>query len=469
VFSKSKTKNRTVWKELALAIKGSDRDYTNERLSHAIFLLAVPMVLEMMMESLFAVVDIFFVSRLGSDAVATVGLTESMMTVIYAIAFGLSTGTTAIISRRTGEKNKEGASLAAGQAIIAGVFISLLLVIPGLFYSKNLLGLMGASNKIINENYMFTAIMISTNVVILLLFIINAAFRSCGDAAIAMRVLWYANILNMILDPCLIFGLGPIPALGIKGAAIATSVGRGMAVFYQIYLIFSGKRGLKILWTHLKLNWILLWHLLKLSVGGVLQNIIITTSWIFMVRTLSVFGSEIIAGYTIAIRIVVFTLLPSWGLSNAASTLVGQNLGAGKPERASKTIWITSIANMIVLGILGFFLIAFPDVFIKVFTLEPTIIKFGSVCLRIVSYGFIFYGLGMVMTQSINGAGDTFIPILINLFGYWLIEIPVAYFLALHTGLHEKGVYIAIVVAESMVAIAGFIYIQWGRWKDKKV
>lgn len=460
---------KKILNEIFIAIKGSEQDYTNVGLSRSIFLLAVPMVLEMMMESLFAVVDIFFVSRLGSNAVATVGLTESMMTIIYSIAFGLSTGTTAIISRRIGEKNKEGASQAAGQAIIAGIFISVFLAIPGLFFSKELLHLMGASNKLVAENYQFTAIMMSGNIVILMLFIINAAFRSAGDAAIAMRVLWYANILNMILDPCLIFGLGPFPQLGIKGAAIATTTGRGLAVIYQLYLIFSGKRGLKILWSHLKINWVVLIQIIKLSLGGILQNMIVTTSWVFMVRTLSVFGSEIIAGYTIAIRVVVFALLPSWGLSNAASTLVGQNLGADKPERAEKAIRITSIANMIVLGIFSFFLIVFPQVFIRVFTTEQRVIELGAVCLRMVSAGFIFYGLGMVMTQSINGAGDTYTPTFINIFCFWLIEIPLAYILALHTGLHEKGVYIAIVLAESMVAIIGLMVIKQGKWKTKKV
>ncbi len=458
-----------IWDQITLAIKGSDQDYTKITLSRSIFLLAVPMVLEMMMESLFAVVDIFFVSRLGSDAVATVGLTESMMTVIYSIAFGLSTGATAIISRRIGEQNKEGASIAAGQAIIAGIFVALLLAIPGIFFAKNLLELMGASDKIVTLNYQFTVIMIGSNVVIFMLFIINSVFRSAGDAAIAMRVLWYANILNMILDPCLIFGLGPFPELGIKGAAIATSTGRGLAVLYQLYLIFSGKRRIRIFWSNLKINWVILRHIMQLSVGGILQNMIITSSWIFMIRTLSVFGSEIIAGYTIAIRVIVFTLLPSWGLSNAASTLVGQNLGAGKPERASKAIWITSLVNMIILGIFGLFLMIFPDTFLKVFTNDQNIINLGSKCLRIVSYGYVFYGLGMVMTQSINGAGDTYTPILINLLCFWLIEIPVAYLLALHTGLHENGVYIAIVIAESMVAISGFTVIKWGNWKLKKV
>jgi putative MATE family efflux protein len=451
------------------AIKGSEEDYTEVGLGRAIFLLSVPMVLEMAMESLFAIVDIFFVSRLGSNATATVGLTESMMTMVYAIGFGLSAGTTAIISRRIGEKNKEGASLAASQAIFVGIFISIFLAIPGIFFSQDLLSLMGASEKLITDNHMFTAIMLSGNVVILLLFIINAAFRSSGDAAIAMRVLWYANILNMILDPCLIFGLGPFPELGIKGAAVATTTGRGMAVIYQLYLLFSGKRVIKLIWSQIGLSWKILRKILRLSLGGTLQNLIATTSWVVMVRIISSFGSEAVAGYTIAIRIIVFSLLPSWGLSNAASTLVGQNLGAGKPARAERAVWITGIVNMIVMGIAGFFLIVFPQVFIKIFTNDTSVMIKGIMCLRTVSFGFVFYGLGMVMVQCINGAGDTYTPTCINLFCFWMLEIPIAYFLAIHSHMGENGVYTAIVIAESMIAIVGFVIVKRGKWKMKKV
>jgi len=467
----NQTKLQKFIKDIISAIKGSEQDYTKIGLGRSIFLLAVPMVLEMMMESLFAVVDIFFVSRLGSDAIATVGLTESMMTVVYSIGFGLSAGTTAIVSRRIGEKNKEGASIAALQAILSGIFISLFLAIPGLFFSENILRLMGASEKLISGNHMFTAIMFSGNVFILLLFIINAAFRSAGDAAIAMRVLWYANIMNMVLDPCLIFGLGPFPKLGIEGTAIATTIGRGLAVMYQLYLIFSGKRGIQLLWSHIKIKRKVLLQLIELSLGGTLQNLIATTSWVVMVRTLSVFGSDVVAGYTIAIRIIIFSLMPSWGLSNASSTLVGQNLGAGKPERAERAIWITSAINMIVMGLAGFFLVMYPDVFIKIFAnaKDLEVIAKGVTCLKIVSYGFIFYGLGMVIVQSLNGAGDTYTPTFINLCCFWLLEIPLAYMLAIHTDLAEKGVYVAIVIAESTMAVVGFLILRMGKWKMKKV
>jgi putative MATE family efflux protein len=454
---------------LSEALKGSERDYTNVGLGRSIFLLAVPMVLEMLMESLFAIVDIFFVSRLGSDAVATVGLTESMMTIIYAIGFGLSAGATAIISRRIGEKNYESASKAAVQAIITGIFVSLLLAIPGLFFSKDLLRLMGASEQLINKNHMFTTILLSGNIVILLLFIINAAFRSAGDAAIAMRVLWYANLLNMILDPCLIFGLGPFPELGIKGAAIATTTGRGLAVGYQLYLMFSGKRMIKLVWAHITLNLGILGSIIRLSIGGTLQNLIATTSWVFMVRILSHFGNDVVAGYTIAIRILIFSLLPSWGLSNAASTLVGQNLGAGKPIRAERVVRITSIVNMIVMGVAGFCLIVFANTYIGLFTTDTKVMAKGTECLRLISYGCVFYGLGMVMTQCLNGAGETYTPTYINLFCFWMLEIPLSYFLAIDYGLAENGVYIAILTAETMLSLIGFFVVRKGNWKIKKV
>ena len=462
-------KLKAVWEAITISIKGGEQDFTNMRLGKSIFILAVPMVLEMVMESLFAIVDIFFVSRLGSQAIATVGLTESMITIVYSIGFGLSAGTSAIISRRTGEKDSNGASEAAVQAIIAGISVSLLISIAGIFYSKTLLHLMGASQDLIDKNYMFTSILISGNGVIILLFIINAAFRSAGDAAIAMRVLWYANILNLILDPCLIFGLGPFPELGIKGAAIATTTGRGLAVVYQFYLLFSGKRALKLTFAKVYLKFKVLKQLIVLSLGGTMQNLIATTSWVFMVRTISVFGSDVVAGYTIGLRIVVFSLLPSWGLSNAASVLVGQNLGAGKPDRAERAAKITSIANIFVMGIAGLVLALFPQQFIQIFTNEQTVILKGVEALRIISYGFLFYGLGMVMVQSLNGAGDTYTPTYINIFCFWMVEVPLAYFLAIYSGIGENGVYYSIVVAETMLALIGLVIFKMGKWKLKKV
>jgi putative MATE family efflux protein len=451
------------------ALAGGDQDYTSLKLGTAIFLLAVPMVLEMIMESIFAIVDIFFVSMLGSDAIAAVGLTESMMTIVYALAVGFSAGTTALVSRRIGEKNPAAAAKAAGQSIAAGISVSLLLAIPGIFYSYDLLRLMGASHELANLNHGYTKIMFAGNFVITLLFIINAAFRSAGDAALSMRVLLIANGINIILDPVLIFGFGPIPALGIEGAAIATNIGRGLAVAFQFYVLFRGKMRIKLMIGHLIPEPEIMITLVKLSIGGILQNLIATASWVVMVRIIAVFGSAAVAGYTIGIRIIIFSLLPSWGLSNAASTLVGQNLGAGQPDRAQKAAWITGFSNMTLLGLISIVFIAFPGFFVRMFISDAEVIKAGITCLQIVSSGFLFYAFGMVMTQSLNGAGDTYTPTLLNFICFWLIEMPLAYFLALKAGFGTNGVYYAIVIAESILTLLGIYVFSRGWWKLKKV
>ncbi len=451
------------------ALAGGDQDYTSLRLGKAIFLLAIPMVLEMIMESIFAIVDIFFVSRLGSDAIAAVGLTESMMTIVYAIAVGFSTGTTALVSRRIGEKHPEAAAKAAGQSIVAGMTVSLLLAIPGIFYSYELLRLMGASHELASQNHGYTLIMFAGNFVITMLFIINAAFRSAGDAALSMRVLLIANGINIILDPILIFGFGPIPALGIEGAAIATNIGRGLAVFFQFYVLFRGRMRIKLRLVHLIPDLKLMVVLVRLSIGGILQNMIATASWIVMVRIIAVFGSAAVAGYTIGIRIIIFSLLPSWGLSIAAATLVGQNLGAGQPDRAQRAAWITGFSNMTLLGLISVVFIAFPGFFVRMFISDTEVIKAGIPCLQIVSSGFLFYAFGMVMTQSLNGAGDTYTPTLLNFICFWLIEIPLAYFLAITVGLETNGVYYAIVIAESILTLLGIYVFSKGKWKLKKV
>jgi len=463
------TRTGKLWLDLREAIAGTEQDFTTGKLGRAIFLLSVPMALEMMMESVFAIVDIFFVSKLGSEAIATVGITESMVTIVYALAVGLSTATSSLVSRRIGEKNQEGASAAAVQAILAGTFISVAIAIPGIIFSKSLLRLMGASEIIVNEMWGFTAIMIGSNTVIMLLFIINAIFRSAGDAAISMRVLWMANLINIVLDPVLIFGFGSIPALGIQGAAIATATGRGLAVLYQIYLLVAGRRRVVIRARHLRLEPQVMMTLLKLSLGGIGQHIIATSSWIGLVRIISVFGSTVVAGYTIALRIMVFALLPSWGLSNAASTLVGQNLGAGQPGRAERSVWVTGWVNMIFLGLVGLLLIVFSEFFVRLFINDPAVITAGSNCLRIISVGFIAYGFGMVLVNALNGAGDTFTPTVINVFCYWLLEIPLAWFLALHSGLNETGVFISIVIAETIMTLTAFWLFRKGNWKLKKV
>jgi len=463
------SKLRSIWKDILEAIGGTDQDFTNGKLSRAIFLLSVPMVLEMLMESVFAVVDIFFVSKLGANAVATVGITESLMTIIYAIGMGLAVGTTALVSRRIGEKNNEGASAAAFQAIISGLFLSLIIAIPGAIFAPRLLTLMGAEEELVRDGYMYTSIMLGGNGIIMLLFIINAVFRSAGDAAISMRVLWIANLINIVLDPCLIFGLGPFPELGIKGAAIATNTGRGLAVVYQFYLLFRGKRRVQLFLRHLQIQLNVLAKLIRISLGGIGQSLIATTSWIGLVRIVAEFGSEVLAGYTIAIRIIIFSILPSWGLSNATATLVGQNLGAGKPDRAQRSVWYTGKANMIFLGLVAIVFIAAPSFFIQLFISDPDVIKSGAICLRIISYGYVLYALAMVLIQAFNGAGDTGTPTLINLFCFWLFEIPLAYVLAIKLGFEEQGVYYSIIIAESIMAITALILFRRGKWKLRKV
>jgi putative MATE family efflux protein len=354
-------------------------------------LLSIPAVLEMVMESVFVIVDIYFVSKLGANAVATVGITESMVAIIYAIAIGLGTATTSMVSRRIGEKNPDAASVAAFQAILTGLVVSVIIGIPGALFSKRLLGLMGASKPIIENMSGYTMVMLGGNVVIMMLFIINAIFRSAGNAAVAMKVLWIGNIINIILDPCLIFGLGPFPHLGVTGAAVATNIGRGTAVLAQFYLLFYGKKRIRLSIKHLVVNFRIMLKLLKLSFGSIGQNLIGTTSWIALVRITSIFGSEVVAGYTIAMRIIGFTILPSWGISNASSTLVGQNLGAKKPDRAERAVWGTGWVNMILLGVIGMILVLFPEPFVHLFIDNENVIKSGVLGLRITSIGFIAY------------------------------------------------------------------------------
>lgn len=460
---------KNLWQDVREAIAGTERDFTETSLGKAIFILAVPMVLEMIMESVFAVVDIFFVSKLGADAVATVGITESVMTVVYAIGIGLAMATTALVSRRIGEKKKKEAGVVAFQAILVGSLISLLIAVPGVLFAKSFLKLMGATESMAENGYMFPAIMFGGNIVIMLLFIINAVFRSSGDAAISMRVMWMANIINIILDPLLIFGYGPFPELGLKGAAVATTTGRGLAVIYQFYLLSSGKYRIQLFMENLKLKIKVMIKLLKISGGGIMQNLIATSSWILLVRIIAVSGPDAIAGYTIAIRIIIFLLLPAWGLSNAAATLVGQNLGAKKPERAEKSVWITGYINMIFMGIMGALLAIFPEFWIKLFIADIAVVDNGTNALRIISFGFICYALGMVLMQGFNGSGDTITPTKINFISFWLLEIPLAYFLAIVLNYGLIGASISIVCAESFLAITALYLFKKGKWKLRKV
>jgi putative MATE family efflux protein len=460
---------KSLLKNIKEAISGTSQDFTEGKLSRAILLLSIPAVLEMVMESIFVIVDIFFVSKLGADAVAAVGLTETMITIVYAISIGLATATTSMVSRRIGEKNPDKAARTAVQAILTGLIVSLFIAVPGAIYSKELLGLMGASSSVIDEMSGYTTIMLGGNSIIMILFIINAIFRSAGDAAVAMKVLWIGNILNIILDPCFIFGLGPFPELGVTGAAVATTIGRGTAVLLQLYLLVFGKKRIQISKKHLGINFNIIGGLLRISAGTIGQNLIGTTSWIALVRIISIFGSEVVAGYTIAIRIISFVLLPSWGLSNAASTLVGQNLGAKKPLRAERAVMVTGWVNMILLGLIGVVLVLFPSPFIKFFIDDPKVVSTGIDGLRIISIGFIAYGFGMVLVNAFNGAGDSMTPLKINVFAFWLVEIPLAYFLAVNLVMNETGVFISIVVAETLMTIIAWFVFRRGKWKLKEV
>jgi putative MATE family efflux protein len=468
----SRTFFRDFFRDIRESLSGSERDFTKIPLSKAIMLLSIPMVLEMIMESVFALVDIFFVSRLGAEAVATVGITESLMTIIYAVGIGLSVGTTALVARRIGEKRPEEASVAAVQAIITGIVVSLGFSLVGIFFAKDLLRLMGASEETVQMGYMYPAIMLGGNMVIMLLFIINAVFRSSGDAALSMRVLWFANILNIILDPMLIFGIGPFPELGVKGAAVATNIGRGVAVLYQLYLLGKGSHRVKIKARQIVLRVKEMIQLIKLSLGAIGQYIIATSSWVVLVWVVTSLGEEVVAGYTIAIRILLFALLPAWGLSNAAATLVGQNLGANKPDRAERSAWVVGIANMIFLGLVSIIFIAIPDAFIGFFidsVEDPVVMQSGVTCLRVVSFGFFVYALGQVMVNAINGAGDTATPIWINFIAFWLLEIPLAFLFTKVMGLHIQGVCYSILIADTALTLIALAVFRRGKWKLKKV
>jgi len=457
------------WKSIGEALRGSHQDYTAGNLNRAIILLAIPMVLEMVLESLFAVVDVFWVGRLGADAVATIGLTESLLMLVFAIGLGLSLSTTAMVARRIGEKDPKAAAVAGVQAIALGITVSLLVGIPCFIFAPNLLHLMGASPQIVQTGSGYARIALGGCGAIVLLFLNNAIFRGAGDAAIAMRLLWVSNIINLILDPCLIFGVGPFHKFGVTGAALATFTGRSIGVLYQFYRLLRGSERIRILREQIRLDFAVLFRLVRVSLTGILQFAIAHTSWIGLVRIVSVFGSAALAGYTIAIRILIFVILPSWGLSNAAATLVGQNLGAKQPERAEKSVWRTGLYNMIFLGVVGVFFITFAEPVIRLFTNDPAVIPLAVSALRIFSYGNIGYAYAMVMLQAFNGAGDTITPTIVNFFAFWMLEIPLAYFLALHTRMQAHGVYWSVVVAEAAMAAISIILFKRGYWKRQKI
>jgi len=460
---------RSLRHDLADALRGTQMDYTQGSIGRAVFLLAVPMMLEMAMESTFAVVDIYFVSSLGPSAVATVGLTESVLTLVYAVAIGLSMGTTALVARRIGEKNPGEAADAAVQAILVALAAAIPFTIAGAFFAKDILALMGADDWSITHGAGYTSWMLCANGVIILIFVINAIFRGAGDAAMAMRILWVANGVNVVLDPIFIFGWGPVPALGVQGAAVATSIGRGIGVLMQLYVLFRGAKHIRVLVSQVRVHAEVMGKLVRTSLGGIGQFIIATSSWIGLVRIVSVFGSEALAGYTIAVRIFIFTLMPSWGFSNAAATLVGQNLGAGQPERAERSVWITGIANMLFLATVSLLYIFANKQLIRVFTSDPGVVLAGAECLRIVAYGYIAYAWGMVMPQAFNGAGDTLTPTKINFFCFWLLEIPLAYLLAIQVDARQTGVYWSIVIAEATASVVAILLFRQGKWKQMKV
>lgn len=459
----------SLWEEIKDALRGSHQDYTTGSLNRAILLLAVPMVLEMVLESLFAIVDVFWVGHLGADAVATVGLTESLLALVFAVGMGLSLSTTAMVARRIGEKDPEDAAISAVQAIILGLIFSLLMGIPSLIFAPRLLAMMGASPSIVATGSGYARIALGGCGAILLLFLNNAIFRGAGDAAIAMRLLWVSNILNLILDPLLIFGIGPFPRLGVTGAAAATFTGRSIGVLYQFYRLLKGTERIHVLARHIRINLQVLWRLLRVSLTGMLQFTISNASWIGLVRIVSFFGSAAVAGYTVAIRIFIFFILPSWGLSNAAATLVGQNLGARQPDRAEKAVWRTGFYNMLFLGSIGIFFIVFATPFVKLFTNDPAVVPLAATALRILSSGNILYAYGMVMLQAFNGAGDTVTPTIVNFFGFWVLELPVAWGLATRTSLQARGAYLSILIAEFAIVAASIVLFRRGRWKTQKI
>lgn len=460
---------RELWRDLVEAIRGSEMDYTQGSIGRAILLLSIPMMLEMVMEAVFAVVDVYFVSSLGASAIATVGLTESVMTLVYAVGIGLSMGTTALVSRRIGEKNPREAADAAVQAIVVASAAAVPFALTGMFFAKDLLAVMGADAWSIEKGYRYTAWMLGGNAVVMLIFVINAIFRGAGDAAIAMRVLWLANGVNIVLDPVLIFGWGPFPEMGIEGAAVATNIGRGLGVLAQLWVLFRGAKHIRVMASQVRVHVRVMGQLVRTSLGGIGQLIIATSSWIGLVRIVSEFGSEALAGYTIAVRIFVFTLLPSWGLSNAAATLVGQNLGAKQPDRAERSVWLTGWVNMAFLATVSLAYIFGNEILVRLFTSDPGVISAGAECLQVVAFGYVFYAWGMVMPQAFNGAGDTLTPTKINLLCFWFLEIPLAYVLALKLGAKESGVYWAIVIAESTAGLVGIWLFRQGKWKETKV
>ncbi|UJP63443.1 MATE family efflux transporter [Mongoliitalea daihaiensis] len=448
-----------------LAVQGKEEDYTSISIKKSIFYLSIPMILEMVMESLFAVVDIFFVGKLGVNAVATVGLTESVLTIIYSIAIGLSMAATAIVARRIGEKNQQAASIAAFQAIMVCSIFAIAMAVVGVWQAQTMLRLMGGSEELIADGYRYTQVVFGGNVAIMLLFLINGIFRGAGNAALAMRALWIANGFNIVLDPLLIFGWGPIPALGLEGAAWATTIGRSLGVVFQLVVLFKGMSIIRFYWESLQMNWKTIWTILKVASGGMGQFLIESASWIFLMRIISESGSVALAGYTIAVRLIIFVLLPAFGFSNAAATLVGQNLGALQPGRAERSAWLSAHITALFLGVCSVIFIIGAGYFIAIFNQEAGVIEVGRLGLTIICLGYVFFAYGMVMTQSLNGAGDTRTPTIINLAVLWVFQLPLAYVLANTFNMGAVGVFWAITIAHSVHAMVSMWVFKKGKWK----
>ena len=452
-----------------IAVTGKETEFTTGSIRKAIFMLSIPMILEMMMESIFAIVDIAYVSQVSVNAVATIGLTESVITLVYAVAIGLSMAATAVVARRIGEKNIQGARETAVQAIALGILVSAIVGVIGFIYAKDILALMGGAPDLIAEGYGYTQLLLGGNITILLLFLINAIFRGAGDASIAMWALVLSNGLNIILDPIFIFGWGPIPEYGVMGAAIATNIGRGTAVLFQLCVLFFGWSRIQIGFQDMIIRFNVMLNLIRVSLGGIAQFLIGTSSWVFLMRLMSEFGSEVLAGYTIAIRVMMFTLMPSWGMSNAAATLVGQNLGAQQPDRAETSVWKTGKYNAWFMGLVSLIYLFFAYEIVGWFNTNPVVIENGGLCLQIIAAGYVFYAYGMVVTQAFNGAGDTGTPTKINLFAFWFFQLPLAYIAAITFNMGAIGVFIAITAAEVLLAIISMVWFRKGNWKKVKV
>jgi len=466
----SRPEDSSAWSAIKDAIRGDmHRDFTQERVGRAITLLAIPMVLEMAMESLFAVVDMFWVAHLGADAVATVGLTEAVLTLLFSVAIGMSVATTAMVARRIGEKNPEGAGDVAAQSVLLGLMVAVVCGFAGAWFAPDVLRLMGATNSIIAIGTGYTRVIYGGSAGVLLLFLINGVFRGAGDAALAMRVLWIANLINIILNPLLIFGVGPFPKLGVLGSGVGTTIGRTSGVLIQLWFLTRGKSRVRVHVKQFRMHLSVMVQLLRLSGGGVFQYLVGMASWIGLVRMVAVFGSVAVAGYTVAMRIFIFAILPSWGMANAAATLVGQNLGAKRPDRAEQSVWRAGLYNMIFLGLVAAVFVTLSKPLVSIFTTDPEVVPLASGALRTISYGYIFYAWGMVISQAFNGAGDTYTPTLINIFASWILEIPLAWFLAFRLHMESRGVFLSVAISASMFALVALIAFRRGTWKGKTV